>query len=77
MAKQKNIVTKTYLAVCCKDPSHEFPVVVDVIEGTDEVVSSLEVYCPDCGAMNKIRIKGDLKPDAVVTRYFDLEKHKT
>ncbi len=77
MAKKKNIVSKTVIAVCYKDPSHEFPVVVDVEEGSGKIVSELEVYCPDCGAMNKIRIKGDLKPDAVVTRYFDLEKNKT
>lgn len=73
MAKHKNIVSKTVMAVCYKNPKHEFPVVVDVIEGTDQIVSELEVYCPDCGEMNKIKIKGELKPDAVVTRYFKPE----
>jgi hypothetical protein len=74
MAKKKNIVSKTYTAVCRKDVSHEFPVVVDVIEGTDEVVSTLEVFCPDCGEMNLIKLKGELKPDTAVRRYFNSKK---
>ncbi len=74
MARKKNIISKTYTAVCHKDPGHEFPVVVDVIEGTDEVVSTLEVFCPDCGEMNRITLKVELKPDAEVMRYFDLKR---
>ncbi len=74
MTKEKNIISKTFTGVCCNDPSHEFPVVVDVVEGTDEVVSKLEVFCPDCGEMTQFEIKGELAPDANVLKFFIRKK---
>ncbi len=74
MAKKQNIIRKTFMAVCRKDQSHEFPVVVDVIEGTDMKDSELEVFCPDCGTMSTIKIKGELQSNTIVTRGSKAEK---
>lgn len=63
-----------YNIQCAYDEKHVFEKIFLVEEGSEEIDSDVEAYCPFCDKMVKITIKGKVVPDEYTLRI--LEKFK-
>lgn len=66
MAKHKRIAKQV---VCPKNPQHVFTFVFEIEEGTEEVQSKVEAYCPYCDNFVQVTVKGK-PPETVILRRF-------
>lgn len=69
MKKTKKVV---YQVQCANNPDHVFEKVYEVIEGTENKTTDVDVYCPDCDAFVTVTIQGKVKPDRTILKKFGI-----
>jgi hypothetical protein len=74
MAKEKERKTKqvTFMVECAFDANHRFEKKIRILDpGTGEPPESqVDAYCPFCGKMNTVTIKGKPVLDKIIERKF-------
>ena len=58
----------TYIVICHKNPSHKFPVVYEIKEGTEAQTSRPTEQCPFCGELVEVTVEGQLIDDTIVRK---------
>ncbi|MBF0554935.1 MAG: hypothetical protein HQK96_10340 [Nitrospirae bacterium] len=61
---EKKVKRVVYKVQCAKNPEHIFDKTFEIEEGTDNVESKAEAWCPHCGTddMVEVTVKGRLVP---------------
>ena len=64
--------TKKLYDVQCGICKEVFPVVLEIVDGTDKKkTTEVEVYCPNCHEMVSVTIPGETKPDIIIKKKSD------
>jgi phage terminase large subunit GpA-like protein len=67
-------MSKVIYKVKCPHCKNEFPLVVEVEEGSSETISNADVYCPHCNKVVKVKVEGKLVKDAEVFKRFGFDE---
>ncbi len=70
MKKAKRVL---YSIECAYDPSHVFEKVFKIEDGSEDMESEVQAYCPYCQKHVTTTIKGKAPTDESLLREFDLE----
>jgi len=69
MKRQKKVV---YNVQCAHEEEHLFEKMFVIEEGSEQVESEVEAFCPFCDEMVTVTVRGKLVPDEELLRRFKL-----
>ncbi len=58
-----------YTVQCANDNKHIFEKVYTIKDGTEDVESDVNAYCPKCDEFVDITIKGEVEPDSILRKF--------
>jgi len=60
-----------YNVQCANNPEHIFEYIYTIEEGSEDIKSEVQAFCPYCDDFVDITIKGKVVPDAGLLRKFN------
>lgn len=58
----------SFTVICAFNPDHKFPVVYDITNESEDIQDSKQEFCPYCGKLVNVTVKGELEAVSTVHR---------
>ena len=70
MFNRKKTKKFIYQVECSEDASHVFEKIFEIEEGTENVTTEVQAFCPHCNDYVNVNVQGRMAPDQEIMKKF-------